>query len=111
MGRLSPEIFVERDAPGNRLCYRGCHVLTLVTQRQPVQHVAIATRTKAGKSVWLQISILEVPGARPDASSILHLFHDVTAVKEIEALVRERLAQARAGRTVGGGPSAAADPA
>jgi PAS domain S-box-containing protein len=95
MGRPSCEVFVERDGPGNRLCYRGCHVLTLVTQREPVQHVAMATRTKAGKPVWLDISILVVPGGRPDASSILHLFRDVTASKEIEALVREHLAQAQ----------------
>ena len=95
MGRLSCEVFVERDAPGNRLCYRGCHVLTLVEQKEPVQHIAMATRTKAGKPVWLDISILVVPGARLDASSTLHLFRDVTASKEIEALVRKRFTQAR----------------
>ena len=95
MGRLSCEVFVERDAPGNRLCYVGCHVRTLVKQKEPVQHVAMATRTKAGKPVWLDINILVVPGARPDVPSTLHLFRDVTASKEIEALVRERLAQAQ----------------
>jgi PAS domain S-box-containing protein len=95
MGRLSCEIFVERDASGNRLCYRGCHVLTLVKESEPVQHVTMATRTKAGKPLWLDISILAVPGARPEASSILHLFRDVTASKEIEALMRKRFAQAQ----------------
>jgi DNA-binding NarL/FixJ family response regulator len=53
----------------------------------------MATRTKAGKPVWLDISILVVPGARPDVSTTVHLFRDVTASKEIEALVRERLIQ------------------
>jgi PAS domain S-box-containing protein len=95
MGRLSCEVFVERDASGNRLCYRGCHVLTLVKESEPVQHVAMATRTKTGKPVWLDISILAVPGARPEASSILHLFRDVTASREIEALMRNRFAQAQ----------------
>ena len=95
MGRLSCEVFVERDGLGNRLCYRGCHVLTLVEQREPVQYVAMATRTKAGKPVWLDISILVVPSARPDGSSTLHLFRDVTVSKEIEALVRKHLAQAQ----------------
>jgi PAS domain S-box-containing protein len=95
MGRLSCEVFVERDSSGNQLCYRGCHVLTLVRQSEPVQQVAMATRTKGGKPLWLDISILAVPGARPEASSILHLFRDVTASKEIEALVRKRFAQAQ----------------
>jgi DNA-binding NarL/FixJ family response regulator len=95
MGRLSCEVFVERDASGNRLCYRGCHVLTLVKESEPVQHVAMATRTKTGKPVWLDISILAVPGARAEASSILHLFRDVTASREIEALMRNCFAQAQ----------------
>jgi PAS domain S-box-containing protein len=93
VGRPCCEVFVGRDASGNRLCYRGCHVLTLVSQGEPVQHFDMATRTKAGKPVWLNISILVVPGARPDTSTTVHLFRDVTASKEIESLVRERLAQ------------------
>jgi PAS domain S-box-containing protein len=95
VGRPCCEVFVGRDSSGNRLCYQGCHVLTLVKQGEPVQHFAMATRTKAGKPVWLDISILVVPGARPDASTTVHLFRDVTASREIEALVRERLVQAQ----------------
>jgi PAS domain S-box-containing protein len=91
VGRLSCEVFVERDAAENRLCYRGCHALSLVKQSEPVQHVAMATRTKTGKPVWLDISILAVPGPRLDAWSTLHLFRDVTVSKEIEALVRQGL--------------------
>ncbi|HWC05113.1 MAG TPA: LuxR C-terminal-related transcriptional regulator [Methylomirabilota bacterium] len=94
VGRPCCEVFVGRDASGNRLCYKGCHVLTLVQRGEPVQHFDMATLTKAGKPVWLDISILVVPGARPDTSTTVHLFRDVTASKEIETLVRERLAQA-----------------
>jgi PAS domain S-box-containing protein len=94
VGRACCEVFVGRDGVGNRLCYQGCHVLTLVKQGEPVQHFDMATRTKAGKPVWLDISILVLPGARPDTSTTVHLFRDVTASKEIETLVRERLAQA-----------------
>jgi PAS domain S-box-containing protein len=93
VGRPCCEVFVGRDAVGNRLCYKGCHVLTLIRRGEPVQHFDMATRTKAGKPVWLNISILVVPGARPDTSTTVHLFRDVTASKEIETLVRERLAQ------------------
>jgi PAS domain S-box-containing protein len=93
VGRPCCEVFVGRDTSGNRLCYKGCHVLTLVRRGEPVQHFEMATRTKAGRPVWLDISILVVPGARPDTSTTVHLFRDVTASKEIESLVRERLAQ------------------
>ncbi|HEV8310285.1 MAG TPA: LuxR C-terminal-related transcriptional regulator [Methylomirabilota bacterium] len=94
LGRPCCEVFVGLDGAGNRLCYQGCHVMALVTRGEPIQHFDMATRTKAGKPVWLDISILVVQGARRELATTVHLFRDVTAVHEIEALVRERLAQA-----------------
>jgi PAS domain S-box-containing protein len=93
VGRRCCEVFVGRDASGNRLCYAGCHVLTLVEREEPIQHFAMATRTRAGKPVWLDISILVVPGAEAEGATTVHLFRDVTAAMELERLVRERLAQ------------------
>src|SRR4029450_6047603 len=66
LGRSCCEVFVGWDAAGNRLCYQGCHVMTLVRQGEPVQHFQMATRTKLGKPVWLDISILTVPGRSHD---------------------------------------------
>jgi two-component system nitrate/nitrite response regulator NarL len=44
--------------------------------------------------VWLDISVVVVPGSRPELGTTVHLFRDVTAAHEIEGLVRERLARA-----------------
>jgi PAS domain S-box-containing protein len=96
VGRPCCEVFAGRDSAGNRLCYQGCHVVTLVQRGEPVQHFDMATRTKAGRPVWLDISILVVPGVRSDLATTVHLFRDVTASREIETLVRERLARASA---------------
>jgi PAS domain S-box-containing protein len=106
LGRSCCEVFVGRDTSGNRLCYQGCHVLTLVREGEPVQHFPMATRTKAGKPVWLDISILAVPGSHRDVSTTVHLFRDVTAAHEIEALVRQRLTQAVPAQADGGGSEA-----
>jgi PAS domain S-box-containing protein len=106
IGRPCCEVFAGRDSAGNRLCYQGCHVMTLVREGDPIQHFDMATRTKAGKPVWLDISILAVPGSRPDLSTTVHLFRDVTASHEIESLVRARLAQARTSAADPGGPPA-----
>jgi PAS domain S-box-containing protein len=95
VGKPCCDVFVGRDPTGNRLCYQGCHVQTLVKRGEPVEHFEMATRTKAGRPVWLDISILAVPGARRDATTTVHLFRDVTTAHEVEALVRERLAQTR----------------
>jgi PAS domain S-box-containing protein len=96
IGKSCCEVFVGRDSAGNRLCYRGCHVMTLVTRGEQVQHFDMATRTKAGKPVWLNISILVIPGSRQELSTTVHFFRDVTASREIETLVRERLTRATA---------------
>ncbi|MBI4587806.1 MAG: PAS domain-containing protein [Candidatus Rokubacteria bacterium] len=95
LGRPCCDVFVGQDAAGNRLCYRGCHVQTLVKMGEPVQHFDMATRTKAGKPVWLDVSILAVPGSRNDLQTTVHLFRDSTASHEMEALLRERMTQAK----------------
>ncbi|MBI3031554.1 MAG: PAS domain S-box protein [Candidatus Rokubacteria bacterium] len=95
LGRPCCDVFVGRDAAGNRLCYRGCHVQTLVKMGEPVQHFEMATRTKAGKPIWIDVSILVVPGSRNGLQTTVHLFRDVTATHEMEAVLRERLAQGK----------------
>jgi PAS domain S-box-containing protein len=65
VGKPCCDVFVGRDPAGNRLCYQGCHVQTLVKRGEAVEHFHMATRTKAGRPVWLDISILAVPGGAP----------------------------------------------
>src|SRR3989338_6423274 len=106
VGRPCCDVFVGRDAAGNRLCYRGCHVQSLVKMGEPVQHFEMATRTKGGKPIWIDISILVVPGSRNGVQTTVHFFRDVTAPHEMEAVLQERLAQGKPGPAAGpGGPS------
>ena len=90
------EILQGVGVDGNRLCYRGCHVMNLVKQGEPVQHFEMETRTKSGKAVWLDISILDVSSAEGSRSMTVHLFRDVTATKNLLQFVRERLDAAHA---------------
>ena len=85
------EILEGIDGNGNRLCYRGCHVMSLVRRGEPVQHFEMQTRTKAGRPVWLDVSILEVPSPDRGDPLTVHLFRDVTATKPLLELVRDRL--------------------
>lgn len=91
MGRPCCEIFTGLDSRGNRLCYQGCHVMSLVKLGEPVQHFDMQTRTKAGRPVWLNFSILEAPGGSASRSLTIHFFRDVTASKELLRVVSERL--------------------
>ena len=87
IGRPCCDIFVGRDDDGNRLCYRGCHVMSLVQLREPVHSFDMQSRTKAGHPIWINVSTL----TSPDGMTT-HLFRDVTETKELLRLVQERLA-------------------
>ena len=91
VGRLCCDVFVGFDDSGNRLCYRGCHVMKLVEMGDPVHSFDMRTRTKSGSPVWINISILAIPGNGGVDALTVHLFRDVTATKELLTLVHARL--------------------
>jgi PAS domain S-box-containing protein len=91
LGRSCCEVLVGSDVNGNRLCYQGCHVMSLVEQGEAVQHFEMQTRAKTGKSVWLDISILEAPAANGGRSMTVHLFRDITGTKALLDLVGKQL--------------------
>jgi PAS domain S-box-containing protein len=53
IGRPCCDLFVGHDDQGNRLCYRGCHVMALVKMGDPVQSFDMKTRSKNGRPVWI----------------------------------------------------------
>ena len=95
VGRLCCDVLVGRDESGNRLCYKGCHVMALVKMGDPVQSFDMQTRTKAGRPVWLNLSTLVAPDGVGGPLTI-HLFRDVTSTKELLSLVSQRLSPATA---------------
>lgn len=90
VGRLCCDLFAGFDDKGNRLCYRGCHVTSLVRMGEAVQNFDMRTKTKAGRPVWLNISVLPFP-AKNGSMMTVHLCRDVTATKELLTMVHERL--------------------
>jgi PAS domain S-box-containing protein len=104
LGRGCCDIFNGYDDDGNRLCYQGCHVMSLVRMDEAVQSFDMRTRTKAGRPVWINVSILRTSG-EGDGPVTIHLFRDVTASKELLALIHERLAPRPAGGAKGSEPT------
>jgi PAS domain S-box-containing protein len=91
LGRPCCEVFTGYDHDGNRLCYPGCHVMSLVRLDDAVQSFDMRTRTKGGRPVWINVSILSTRDEHGGPVTI-HLFRDVTATRELLALVQDRLA-------------------
>ena len=85
------EILEGIDGNGNRLCSRGCHLMSPVQRRESMQHVEMETRTKAGRAVWLDIRVLELSPAGGGDALTVHLFRDMTGTKALLELVRDRL--------------------
>ena len=85
------EILEGIDGNDDRLCSRGCHLMSLVQRRESVRHEEMQTRTKTGRAVWLDLRVLEVSPAGGGDALTVHLFRDVTATKALLELVRNRL--------------------
>lgn len=97
IGRLCCDLFAGLDDKGNRLCYQGCHVMTLVKLGEAIQNFDMRTRTKAGRPIWLNISVLTFPVEKRNAALAVHMIRDVTATKELLTMVHERLSAPAAG--------------
>jgi len=102
IGRPCCDLFVGYDDHGNRLCYRGCHVSTLVKMGDPVQSFDMKTRSKTGRPIWINVSTLVVSGGGAGGPLTVHLFRDTTATKELLTLVHDHLSEPAAPSTSNG---------
>ena len=91
LGRSCWSVFAGSDEHGNQLCHPRCQIRDLAAHREPISSFSMRTRTKTGRAVWLDVSVLTLPACRDAGPVTVHLFRDVTATKELLTLIRERL--------------------
>jgi PAS domain S-box-containing protein len=101
LGRFCRDVFGGCDKNGNRLCGWPCPIKTLLRGGDLVEHFDMATRTRTGQPVWIDISCVAVPSGDDRPPTIVHLFRDVTAAHQIDVLVRQHLARIDAERAAG----------
>jgi PAS domain S-box-containing protein len=92
VGRLCCDVLAGLDDKGNKLCYSGCQIVTLIKMGEAVQNFDLRVRSKLGKSLWINISILSIQDAGRNSPVTVHMFRDVSAAKELLTLVHDRLA-------------------
>lgn len=85
LGRRCCEIFDGRDQDENRICYPACRARTLLRVGDVVHPYDVRTTTKAGATIWLNVSVLSMPPVT------VHLFRDVTAQRRLLQVLQERL--------------------
>jgi len=89
LGRQCCEVLIGCDDRGDRLCYKGCHVMTLVKTGDRVPSFDMQTQTKAGQLLWLNVSTIVTSNGSGGPLTI-HLFRDGTAIKAALNVTSER---------------------
>lgn len=103
VGRMCCDIFDGRDTNGNRICIWPCSI-KMRCGEELLQHFEMATQTKTGKPLRIDISCIAVPSDDGQFPTIIHLFRDVTAAHQLQVLVRQQLIQAHLGMSEKGQP-------
>ena len=103
VGKSCCDVFHGCDDAGNRLCYPGCHIQSLVRMAEPVSSYDLRARTRAGTPVWINVSVVPFALDGESGPVTLHLFRDVTATKALLSLVHESLAGGRNGNGASNG--------
>jgi len=91
LGRHCCEVFVIRHSGGEASCSSNCRCLTMMKSGEPVETFDLQTYSKGGRPIWLNISTVVLPGGDPKGWRGIRMFRDVTAVKDLLALIRSRL--------------------
>jgi PAS domain S-box-containing protein len=84
LGRAWGDVFADANGNGSG------HLTGAAGVGNPERNFDLRTRTKGGAPIWVNISRVTVPNGHADVT--VHLFHDVTATREILSLLRKRLA-------------------
>ncbi len=106
LGRPCCEVMAGGDGHGRSLCYNGCDIVGQVRAGEPVEHFEMKTRTKGGRAIWLDVSILEAPATNGSRPVAVHLFRDITATKKLLEIVQERTVPAASSNGNGSGNGA-----
>jgi len=91
LGRRCCDVFAACDSTGNRFCSSACRLLALIKSGAPIESFDVQTRSRNGRAVWLNMSTIVLPGPDARGSLGIRTFRDVTAVKDVLALIRDRL--------------------
>jgi PAS domain S-box-containing protein len=95
LGRSCYQVFAGRDETGCPICRQRCIPYVAGGRGEPVQNFDTYVRSKDGRSHWVNVSILALPGAKDTPRAIVHIFRNIDAQKQVEAFARDVAGQAR----------------
>jgi PAS domain S-box-containing protein len=85
------DVFASRDSDCDLSSPRTCQLCALFKTGEPIETVDLQAKTKGGRQIWLNMSTLVLPVVNQRGYRVIRIFRDVTAVKDMLALIRDRL--------------------
>lgn len=79
LGRPCCTLLRGEDIDGNSRCTPECAIGAHAGQGKPIATFDMRTRTKAGLTAWINVSVLVIADSRTGAPFMLHLFRDVSS--------------------------------
>lgn len=89
VGKHCFEIVSGRDQYENMFCFQDCQVMRLAKKSEPIRNYDLLMKGKNGKSVWTNVSVMIIPGAKRNLFTMIHLFREIEQREQLEKLVRQ----------------------
>lgn len=87
LGRRCYEMLQGRDLFGNRFCYANCPVIATLREGDPVCGFELSVATDGVERRAVGLTILRVPGARPDLFTLVHIVQPIAREGRVAELL------------------------
>ena len=101
IGKHCYDVIAGGDHLGDPFCGPDCPVIECARKGRAPENYDVHTRTAAGKSCWINVSIVVLKGRTARSTIAVHLFRDVTTRRRGELELRQALHKASAPERVG----------
>ena len=92
VGRYCFDVIAGGDYEGHTFCRRHCPTIEATVRGRSAPNYDVLSRTKDGRDVWLNVSVLPVPDPDDSGRLAVHLFRDVSRRRRAEILAQQTIA-------------------
>ncbi len=92
LGHACFDLVAGGDYQGHRFCRRFCPTIRAVARGKGLPSYDVKSRTKAGRDIWLNISVIPMQDPEGDGNLAVHLFRDVRKRRKAEMLAQQTIA-------------------
>ncbi|HEY5641059.1 MAG TPA: LuxR C-terminal-related transcriptional regulator, partial [Dehalococcoidia bacterium] len=80
------------DYQGHSYCRQDCPTIRAVTHGKGPPAYDVKSRTKDGRDIWLNVSVIPAPDPEGDGHLAVHMFRDVSQRRKAELLAQQTIA-------------------